>query len=61
MISKTLNIVLADDDKDDCIFFKEALEDLPVSAQLTIVHNGKQMMDLLKKDSHELPDVVFLV
>lgn len=58
--SKPLNILLADDDIDDCIFFKKALEELPLSSHLTIVHDGDQLMQLLTKETTELPDVVFL-
>jgi CheY-like chemotaxis protein len=48
MISKNINILLADDDNADCLLFKDALEELPVSARLTIVHNGEQVIE----DSH---------
>lgn len=42
MISQNINILLADDDKADCLLFRDALEELPVSANLTTVHNGEQ-------------------
>ena len=42
-----LQILLADDDEDDCLFFKEALDGLPVATELTTVHNGEQLMQLL--------------
>ena len=60
MSSKHLNLLLADDDTDDCIFFKEALEKLPLSTHLTTVHNGEQLMQLLTKETNELPHVLFL-
>lgn len=60
MISQKLNILLADDDKDDCLLFKDALEELPVSASLTIVHNGEQVIGELTKKGNKLPDVLFL-
>ena len=60
MSSKHLNLLLADDDTDDCIFFKEALEKLPLSTHLTTVHNGEQVMQLLTKETNELPHVLFL-
>ncbi len=60
MISQNLNILLADDDQADCLLFKEALEELPVSARLTIVHNGEQVTELLTKKGNKLPDVLFL-
>lgn len=60
MISKNINILLADDDLTDCLLFQEALEELPVSADLTIVHNGDQVTKLLSKKGNKLPDVLFL-
>ena len=56
----TFNILLADDDKDDCLFFKEALEELEVAAQLTLVADGQQLMHRLRSDTDRLPDVLFL-
>jgi CheY-like chemotaxis protein len=60
MSSKHLNILLADDDIDDCVFFKEALEGLPLSTHLTAVHDGEQLMQLLTSETNELPHVLFL-
>ena len=60
MSSKHLNLLLADDDTDDCIFFKEALEKLPLSTHLTTVHDGEQLMQLITKETNELPHVLFL-
>jgi CheY-like chemotaxis protein len=60
MISQNINILLADDDKADCLLFKDALEELPVSANLTIVHNGEQVIEELTKKGSKLPDVLFL-
>ena len=57
---KHLNILLADDDTDDCIFFKEALEELQPSTHLTVVHDGEQLMQLLINETNEFPDVLFL-
>ena len=57
---KQLKILLADDDTDDCFFFKEALYEIKLPPQLTIVHDGEQLMQLLTGDLRELPDVLFL-
>ena len=59
-VSRKLNIFLADDDKADCLLFKEALEELPVPVQLTTFHDGEQLMKRLTKKQHKLPDVLFL-
>jgi CheY-like chemotaxis protein len=60
MISQNINILLADDDKADCLLFKDALDELPVSAHLTIVHNGEQLIEELTQKRKMLPDVLFL-
>ena len=55
-----LNILLADDDIDDCIFFKGALEKSPIATSLITVHDGMQLMQMLTGEEYELPDVLFL-
>ena len=57
---KILKILLADDDTDDCYFLKEALKELPLPTQLTSVHDGELLMQLLTKENNELPDMLFL-
>jgi len=57
---KQLNILLADDDTDDCFFFKEALDELLLSTNLTVVNDGEQLMQLLISETNEFPDVLFL-
>ena len=60
MSLKHLNILLADDDMDDCIFFKDALKNLLITTKLTTVHDGEQLMQLLAIEPRELIDVLFL-
>ena len=55
-----LNILLADDDADDCLFFTEALTGSPLSTHLTTVPDGEHLMQLLRNEKYELPDVLFL-
>lgn len=55
-----LNLLLADDDIDDCIFFKEALEDLPLTATLTTTNDGIELMNLLNTGNFPIPDILFL-
>ena len=57
---KQLNILLADDDTDDCFFFKAALGKLPLATRLTTVHDGEQLMQQLTNEINELPHVLFL-
>ena len=60
MESKPINILLADDDIDDCIFFKDILAVLPTPTKLTVVHDGNQLMQLLTRPQYILPHVLFL-
>lgn len=55
-----LNILLAEDDPADCLLFKEALEELSLTTTLAIVHDGEELMKLLKKRGTKLPDILFL-
>jgi len=57
---KHLNILLADDDADDTLFFKEALGELKLSTHLATVPNGEHLMHLLINETNQLPDVLFL-
>ena len=53
-------IILADDDLDDCMFFEEALNEFPLSIHLSIIHNGEKLMQHLLNKSEILPDLLFL-
>ena len=57
---KELNVILADDDIDDCNFFKQALKELSTSVTLTIVHDGDDLMKYLSENSDHPPHIVFL-
>ena len=57
---KQLKILLADDDTDDCLFFRKALEELLLPAHLTTVPDGEQLMNYLSENSENLPDILFL-
>ena len=60
MSLKKLNILLADDDIDDCNFFKEALEALPITTELKTVHDGDELLNYLAENTTQLPHVLFL-
>ena len=51
------SIILADDDRDDHDFFKDALTDIAPSVNLSIVEDGEALLALLK---HYIPDFIFL-
>lgn len=60
MILKEINILLADDDADDCIFFKEALKDFIIPTNLITVHDGEQLMHLILNETTQISHVLFL-
>lgn len=53
------HILLADDDVDDCLLFKEGLDELQVLSKFTTIQNGEQLLQFLKSDE-PLPDILFL-
>jgi CheY-like chemotaxis protein len=55
-----INILLADDDKDDRFFFEKALKGITIPNQLKTVPDGERLMEHLIKNAKELPDVLFL-
>ena len=57
---EALHILLADDDEDDRLFFKDAIEEVKVKTVVRIVEDGVQLMDYLNKPEISLPNVVFL-
>ncbi len=60
MTISPLHLLLADDDLDDCFLFKEALDELTVSAILTTVNNGVQLIQVLSAKEAPLPAALFL-
>lgn len=60
MNSKPINILLAEDDSDDCLFFKKALTQIELNTNLVAVHDGEQLMKLLVNKNDVLSDVLFL-
>ena len=60
MTDDCFNILLADDDADDRMFFQDVLDELLINASLTVVSNGMELMAFLEKNLQELPNVLFL-
>jgi CheY-like chemotaxis protein len=57
---KPYEIMLADDDSDDCSLFEEALAELPGPNQLHIATNGSELMHMLASGIPRIPDILFL-
>lgn len=59
MYPNKLNILLAEDDQDDRMFFKDAFDSVKIEHNLTMFENGADLMAYLT-DTHDLPHIVFL-
>ncbi len=60
MRTSPLHIMLADDDEDDRLFFKEAFEEVKVEHNITTFNDGVQLMNYLLVPENNAPDIVFL-
>jgi CheY-like chemotaxis protein len=60
MRSEQFTILLADDDADDHLFFREAINEIETEADLIIVKDGIQLMKHLANPSTAMPNMVFL-
>ncbi|WP_290846660.1 response regulator [Flavobacterium sp.] len=56
----TMNVMLADDDADDRMFFQEALESTSIKHNLTLFKDGFELMDYFLDQESELPHILFL-
>jgi CheY-like chemotaxis protein len=59
MSTHAIQVLLADDDPDDCLLFQDALLELPVPASLSTVNDGEQLMRRII-DDRKSPDLIFL-
>ena len=55
-----LYILLADDDEDDCLFFKDAIEEINIETTITFVNDGSKLMYLINKPGIRLPNIIFI-
>lgn len=55
-----LHLLLADDDIDDCDFFKDAVDELTEPLNLTILNNGVELMEFLLTNPVNPPNIIFL-
>lgn len=60
MNQSPLHVLLADDDEDDRLIFRDALEEVKVKTRLTIVKDGIQLMEYLQVAEDDFPSIVFL-
>ena len=60
MPNDPLHILLADDDQDDRLFFKEAFEEIKIKNHVKTVNDGVELMTHLTKPEIVLPHILFL-
>ena len=54
-----LRVLLADDDEDDRVFFRDALQEIPLATSLNAVKDGDELMNLLHHEGL-IHDLLFL-
>jgi CheY-like chemotaxis protein len=59
-MNNPLNVLLAEDDLDDQVFFEKALSELPISTKLTTVKDGEELMQYLSGNSGNASDTDIL-
>lgn len=60
---KSKNILVVDDDYLDIVSVQRTFNKLKVSAELTVAHNGKEALNMLRgeeTDKIEMPDIILL-
>lgn len=60
MPKEPIHILLADDDEDDRLFFKEAFEEIKINTRVLMVNDGVELMSHLTNESNPLPNILFL-
>ncbi len=60
MNAQKIQLLLADDDREDRLLFKKAVAELPLNTNLEIVEDGEELMELLAGKTGEVPTLLFL-
>tara|TARA_R110002124_G_scaffold37315_1_gene119274 strand:+ start:260 stop:706 length:447 start_codon:yes stop_codon:yes gene_type:complete len=55
-----INVILADDDEDDRLFFSEAFDELKIKTRVSTFNDGVYLMDYFNSEDAILPQVLFL-
>ncbi len=59
-VLNAINILLADDDREDHVLFKTILETTSFQTKLVVIEDGEKLMTYLSENCQNLPDVLFL-
>ena len=60
MKNDVIYVLLADDDEDDRLFFKDAFSEIKINTVVETVNDGVELMNYLTKPDVVLPQVLFL-
>lgn len=60
MQNEAIQIILADDDADDRLFFKDAFEEIKIKTKVLTVNDGVELIEHLSDTSIVLPHILFL-
>ncbi len=55
-----VEILLVDDDQDDRNIFSDALSELKIETNLTMLEDGRELVSYLEDPKRKLPDILFL-
>ncbi|GGX33486.1 response regulator [Aquimarina muelleri] len=55
-----LKVILVDDDEDDRLLFKDAIEEVDMNTSLLLFDNGQEFMDHITLSGQSIPHLVFL-
>ena len=56
----SIEILLVDDDSDDRNTFKDALSELKIGTNLTLLEDGRDLLEHLENPDNKKPDILFL-
>ncbi|MDR6488537.1 response regulator RpfG family c-di-GMP phosphodiesterase [Chryseobacterium vietnamense] len=60
MNKEFLNVIVADNDENTLIFFKNILKELKISIKVQCFSNGSNLMEYLNNDDAVIPEIVFI-
>jgi CheY-like chemotaxis protein len=60
MQPEPIKILLADDDEDDRLFFKDAFSEIKIKTNVRFVNDGVELMNYLNQHTDQLPNILFL-
>jgi CheY-like chemotaxis protein len=56
----SIEVLLVDDDSDDRNTFKDALSELKIGTNLTLLEDGRNLLEYLENPDNKRPDILFL-